>query len=65
LYQTINFTLPKLGSTLMITLIITGQLITGVVIDHFGWLGVAQRPIDLPRILGMGALLLGGYLISK
>jgi transporter family-2 protein len=36
-----------------------------VVIDHFGWLGVAQRPIDLPRILGMGALLLGGYLISK
>jgi transporter family-2 protein len=65
LYQTINFTLPKLGSTMMITLIITGQLITGVVIDHFGWLGVAQRPIDLPRILGMGALLLGGYLISK
>jgi len=65
LYQTINFTLPKLGSTLMITLIITGQLITGVVIDHFGWLGVAQRPIDLSRILGMGALLLGGYLISK
>jgi len=65
LYQTINFTLPKLGSTLMITLIITGQLITGVVIDHFGWLGVAQRSIDLPRILGMCALLLGGYLISK
>lgn len=65
LYQTINYTLPRLGSSLMITLIITGQLITGVVIDHFGWLGVPQRPIDLARILGIGALLFGGYLISK
>lgn len=65
LYQTINIVLPKLGSTLMITLIISGQLVTGVIIDHFGWLGVTTRPIDLPRILGVIALLLGGYLIAK
>ncbi len=65
LYQTINIVLPKLGSTLMITLIISGQLVTGVVIDHFGWLGVTTRPIDLPRIIGVIALLLGGYLIAK
>jgi len=65
LYQTINITLPRLGSTMMITLVIVGQLFMGVIIDHFGWLGVTTRPIDLPRILGLAALALGAYLISK
>lgn len=65
LYQTIGISLPRLGSTMMIVLIIIGQLVLGAVIDHFGWLGVVQRPIDLTRILGMGALILGGYLIAK
>jgi transporter family-2 protein len=65
LYQTINVTLPRLGSTAMIALIIVGQLVTGVVIDHFGWLGVAARPIDLSRAIGVLVLMLGGYLIVR
>ncbi len=65
LYQTINITLPRLGSTMMIALIIVGQLLMGVIIDQFGLLGVTARHIDLPRILGVVALLIGGYLISK
>lgn len=65
LYLTINVTLPRLGSTMMVVLIIVGQLFLGVLIDHFGWLGVTPRPIDLPRVLGLAALVLGAYLISK
>lgn len=65
LYQTINVTFPRLGGTMMVALIIIGQLVTGIVVDHFGWLGVATRPIDATRILGIGILLIGGYLISK
>ena len=65
LYQTISVTLPRLGSTMMITLVIIGQLMTGMVIDHFGLMGVVVRPIDLPRILGLIVLLAGGYLISR
>jgi bacterial/archaeal transporter family-2 protein len=65
LYQTINITLPRLGSTTMVALIIVGQLLTGLVIDHFGWLGVAARQIDLTRAIGVVVLLLGGYLIVK
>jgi bacterial/archaeal transporter family-2 protein len=65
LYQTINITLPRLGSTMMIALIIIGQLLTGVVIDHFGLMGVVTRPIDLPRLIGIAALLVGGYLIAR
>jgi transporter family-2 protein len=65
LYQTISITLPRLGSTMMIALIIIGQLLTGMVIDHFGLMGVAPRPIDLPRLIGILALLFGGYLIAR
>ena len=65
LYQTINVTLPRVGSTMMIALIITGQLLMGVIIDHFGWFGVAPHPIDLSRTLGVIALLVGGYLIAR
>jgi bacterial/archaeal transporter family-2 protein len=65
LYQTINITFPRLGATIMVALIIIGQLAAGMVIDHFGWLGVPARPIDLTRVLGLLVLLAGGYLISK
>ena len=65
LYQTINVTLPRLGSTMMVALIIVGQLLMGVVIDHFGLLGVTTRPLDLSRVIGIAVLVLGAYLISK
>jgi transporter family-2 protein len=65
LYLTINVTLPRLGSTMMVSLIIVGQLMAGVVIDHFGLLGVATRHIDLPRAIGLAVLVLGAYLIAK
>jgi transporter family-2 protein len=65
LYQTINVTLPRLGSAMMVTLIITGQLLVGMLIDHFGWLGVTVHPITSTRLLGVLILLAGAYLISR
>lgn len=65
LYQSINITLPRLGAASMLTLIIVGQLITGVCLDTFGWLGIAARPINPTRIIGIIVLLGGGYLIVK
>lgn len=65
LYMTISVTLPRLGSTMMVVLIIIGQLVTGVIIDHFGLLGVATRPVDLLRVLGILVLVLGAYLIAR
>jgi transporter family-2 protein len=35
-----------------------------VVFDHYGWLGLAQRPIDLPRVFGV-ALLIGGVVLIR
>jgi len=65
LFQTINITLPRLGSTVMVALIIIGQLVTGMVIDHCGLFGLATREIDITKAVGMVALLIGGYLIAR
>lgn len=65
LIQTVNFTLPRLGATSMITLIIIGQLLTGVLLDTFGLLGVGARPNDITRLIGVIVLLVGGYLVIK
>ena len=53
------FLVPQLGAATFIVLLVTGQMLASVALDHFGWLGLTQRPIDLPRLVGM-ALLIGG-----
>lgn len=65
LFLTINVTLPRLGGAMMITLVIIGQLTMGIIIDHFGLLGVTPRPVDLVRVAGMLVLVAGAYLISR
>jgi bacterial/archaeal transporter family-2 protein len=49
------FLIPKLG----IALLVTGQMMAALAFDHYGWLGIPQRSIDLPRVIGV-ALLVGG-----
>lgn len=65
LYMTISVSFPKLGATSTVVLIIVGQLITGLIIDQFGLLGVQTRPIDLTRVVAVGLLLSGAFLIAR
>lgn len=65
LYLSINTTLPRLGGTMMITLIISGQLLAGLIMDQFGFFGMDIRQIDTTRAAGVVALLVGSFLIAK
>lgn len=65
LYLTINHTLPRLGATTAVTLIIVGQLLMGLLIDQFGWFGVSVRLIDGWRVVAALLLLAGGYLMVR
>ena len=42
----------------------TGPMVAALAVDHFGWLGVQERPIDLPRMLGV-ALLIGAAVLIR
>jgi transporter family-2 protein len=57
-------TIPKLGGALYIAILVTGQMVAALAFDSFGWLGIPQRPIDLPRLLGV-ALLVGGVVLIR
>ena len=65
LYLTLSQTLPRLGATTAVALIIIGQLVVGMLIDQFGLFGVVQRSIDVWRILATTFLLAGGFLMIK
>lgn len=53
---------PRLGSATLLALVVLGQLLAALVIDHFGWIGFPQHPLSALRILG-AILLFGGVLL--
>ncbi|WP_279356373.1 DMT family transporter [Methylobacterium indicum] len=55
---------PQLGAVAFIALLVAGQMLASLAFDHFGWLGLAQRPLDLPRVVGV-ALLVGGVVLIR
>lgn len=65
LYLTLSRTLPGLGATAALSLIIVGQLLTGMLIDQFGAFGVAPRPVDGTRLIAAGLLLIGAFLMNR
>lgn len=56
---------PRLGVTTVMAALIVAQLITGLIFDHFGLMGVRVSPIDFKRCAGILLLLLGTVLIFK
>ncbi|NWF68274.1 MAG: DMT family transporter [Chloroflexi bacterium] len=65
LYLTLTHTLPRVGTTTAATLLIVGQLLIGVLTDHFGWFGLPLRPLDLTRGVALLLLLAGAWLLLR
>jgi bacterial/archaeal transporter family-2 protein len=56
---------PQLGAATFIALLISGQMLASIIFDHFGLFGLAQRTVDLPRLLGVVLLVVGVVLIRR
>lgn len=65
LLQTITVTYPRLGATMMVVLMVVGQLLIGVLIDQFGWFDTPVRLLDAPRLVGVLLLCAGAYLVAR
>lgn len=55
---------PRLGAAGFLGFLVTGQMLASLAFDHFGAMGLTQRPVDLPRALGV-ALLVGGVILIR
>jgi transporter family-2 protein len=65
LYLTLAYTLPRVGVTVSIALLILAQLVVGLIFDHFGLMGLPQHALSLPRLLGAGLLVAGAWLVTQ
>lgn len=55
---------PKIGPGFTFGLVVAGQLLISMLIEHFQLLGAQPQPISIGRIAGM-LLIIGGVLIIK
>ena len=65
LYLTLAFTLPRVGATVSVALLIFAQLVIGLILDHFGWLGLPQHSFNLARAFGVILLIAGAWLVTQ
>lgn len=56
---------PRLGVAMTFSLIIAGQMIVTLIIDHFGLLGLPVKEVSLARIAGIVLIAAGVVLIRK
>ena len=59
-----TWAVPRMGVATTVTLMVAGQLIVSLVLDHFGAFGVPKQPINLTRIAGIG-LVIAGVLLAR
>lgn len=61
----IIFAFPKIGPAYTFGLIVAGQLIVSVALDHFNILVAAPHPINVYRVLGVCLIIAGVVLVRK
>ena len=59
----IAWLIPQAGAGAVMITLIAGQVIGGLVMSHFGWLGSPVQPISLMKIVGV-AVMLGGVVMA-
>ena len=55
--------LPTLGAATLFALVIAGQVLAAITLDHFGAFGLTPHPIGTARLVGAALLIAGVVLI--
>ena len=58
------FTLPRIGAAMAIALMVLGQGVAALAIDHFGLMGIPREPVTVTRVAGL-ALMCGGMTLLR
>ena len=60
-----GYMIPRIGAAGALITLMAGQILVAAILDHFGWLGVAQRALDIQRLIGFGVVMFGVWLTVK
>lgn len=61
----VSYAIPRVGTVATVTLIVAGQLLLSVMLDHFGLFGMEVRHLDLSRLIGLSVLFVGVWLTIR
>lgn len=50
---------PRIGASYGTIMLLVGQIVSGVVISHFGWLGSPKDPVSATQLSGLGVMIAG------
>ncbi|WP_298742894.1 DMT family transporter [uncultured Brevundimonas sp.] len=59
------WSVPRLGVAATIILMVAGQLLLSLVLDHFGAMGMPRQPISWGRLAGIGLVVAGVLMVRK
>lgn len=62
---TLSICIPRLGLVTAFTIIVCSQFVVAALLDHFGILGADVRPLNMARMTGIAAMLIGVWLILR
>ena len=55
----------QMGAATLMALVMTGQLVCSVLLDHYGWVGFDVHAAGLGRIIGCVLMVVGLFCIAK
>lgn len=61
----IAYATPRVGLVAAFTVMLVAQFASGMLVDQLGLLGATVRPLEWSRLLGLGVLLLGAWLVVR
>lgn len=59
------FGFSKVSATVAVTAVVLGQMVMGLIFDKTGWLGAQVQPISAERLIGVGMILSGVWLVQR
>jgi transporter family-2 protein len=59
----IAWLIPQVGAGPVMITLLAGQVIGGLVMSHYGWLGSPVQPITIPKIAGV-LVMIGGVVLA-
>ena len=59
----IAWLIPQVGAGSVMITLLAGQVLGGIIMSHFGWLGSPVEPVTLTKLLGV-AVMIGGVVIA-
>ena len=59
----LTFVFPRIGAAYAVVLMIGGQCVAALIVDHFGLMGMPINPVTLQRVLGVAMVAAGAMVV--